>query len=76
VPLLAEYCGYDCHDDMHEALAFKFLRIEDCPITGSPRRKHTPETDSKEFATYVDSCIRLASEYGLWIPAPGEVMSA
>jgi hypothetical protein len=71
VPLIAEYCGYE-RDEMHEALAMKFLRIEDCPITGTPRRKHTPETNSKEFATYVDSCIRFAAELGVYVPQPGE----
>lgn len=69
---LAEYCGYD-PQEMHEALAMRFLRIEDCPITGAPRRKRTPETDSSEFADYVDHCIRLAAELGVVIPQPHEV---
>lgn len=72
VKLLAEHCGYD-PQEMHEALAFRFLRIEDCPITGAPRRKHTPETDSAEFAEYVDHCIRLAAELGVVIPDPHQV---
>ena len=53
---------------MHETLAMRFLRIEDCPITGAPRRKHTPKTDTKEFSEYVDHCIRLAAELGVVIP--------
>ena len=57
VPLIAESCGYE-KDEMHELLAMRFLRVEDDPVTGSPRRKHTPETDSKEFAEFVDCCIR------------------
>lgn len=72
VKLLAEHCGYDAQD-MHEALAMKFLRIEDCPITGVPRRKRTPHTDSQEFADYVDACIRLAAELGVVIPEPHAV---
>ena len=67
VALLAEHCGYD-HDDMHEALAMKFLRIEDCPVTGAPRRKRTPKTNTAEFAAYVDACIRLGAELGVVIP--------
>ena len=67
VKLFAEHCGYE-PDEMHEALAMRFLRIEDCPITGAPRRKRTPETDSTEFAEYVDRCIRLAAEHGCVIP--------
>jgi hypothetical protein len=72
VKILAEHCGYD-PQEMHEALAFRFLRIEDCPITGAPRRKHTPETDSTEFSEYVNHCIRLAAELGVVIPDANEV---
>lgn len=72
VPLIAEELGYD-KQECHEVLAFHFLRIEDCPVTGSPRRKRTPECDSAEFARYVDQCIRLAAEHGIVVPQPGEV---
>lgn len=72
VKLLAEHCGYE-RDEMHEALAMRFLRIEDCSITGAPRRKRTPQTDTEEFAQYLDSCIRLAAELGVVIPDPKDV---
>jgi hypothetical protein len=72
VPLLAEHCGYD-KQEMHELLAMRFLRIADDPITGSPRRTRTPKTNTKEFAEYVDACIRLATELGVYIPQPGEL---
>jgi len=72
VPLIADHCGYE-KDEMHELLAMRFLRIEDDPITGSPRRKHTPQTDTKEFGEYVDACMRFGAELGVYIPAPGEV---
>lgn len=73
VALIAEHCGYD-PDDMHEALAMKFLRIEDCPVTGAPRRTRTPKTNTKEFAEYVDGCVRFAAqELGVIIPAPNEI---
>jgi hypothetical protein len=71
VKVLAEHCGYDVQE-MHEALAFRFLRIEDCPITGAPRRKRTPETDTAEFSEYVNHCIRLAAELGVVIPDASE----
>lgn len=73
VPLIADYCGYE-RDDMHECLAMKFLRIEDDPITGAPRRRRTPATNTKDFAEYVDSCVRFATELGVYVPAPGEAM--
>ena len=72
VKLLAEHCGYDVQE-MHETLAMRFLRIEDCPVTGAPRRKRTPQTDSAEFAEYVNHCIRLAAELGVVIPDANEV---
>jgi hypothetical protein len=72
VKMLAEYCGYEL-EEMHQALAMKFLRIEDCPLTGAPRRKRTPKCDTKEFADYVDACVRLAAEHGVVIPDPNEV---
>jgi hypothetical protein len=72
VKLMAEHCGYE-PDEMHEALAFRFLRIEDDPITGSPRRKRTPKTNTAEFADYVDQCIRFAAELGVYVPQPGKV---
>ena len=72
VPLIAEHCGYE-KDEMHELLAMKFLRIENDPVTGSPRRKSTPETDTKEFSDYVDACIRLAAGLGVVIPEARQV---
>ena len=75
IRLVADHCGYE-PDEMHEALAFRFLRIEDDPITGSPRRKRTPKTDTKEFADYVDQCIRFGAELGVVIPGPNEAEGA
>ena len=66
---LGEQLGYD-RQEMHEVLAMHFLRIEDCPITGAPRRKRTPATDTAEFARYVDDCIRLAAEHGVVVEDP------
>ena len=66
---LAEHCGYE-RGEMHETLAMRFLRIEDCPFTGAPRRKRTPKCDSKEFSDYVDSCIRLAADLGVVVADP------
>lgn len=72
IKLVAEHCGYE-PDEMHEALAFRFLRIEDDPVTSSPRRQRTPKTSTKEFAEYVDQCIRFAAELGVYVPQPHEV---
>lgn len=69
VKMLADHCGYEV-DEMHEALAYRFLRIEDCPVTGAPRRKRTPDTNTSEFAEYVDACVRFGAELGVVIPDP------
>ena len=73
IALLAEHCGYE-PEEMHEALAMRFLRIEDDPWLHTPRRKHTPLTDTKEFGEYVDQCIRFAAlELGVVIPSANEI---
>lgn len=74
-PIIAEFCGYDV-DDLHEELAMKFLRLEDSPITGAPRRKRTPETNTAEFSEYVDQVIRFGVTLGCYIPAPGDAEAA
>lgn len=73
IPMLAEHCGYT-PDEMHELMAMKFLRIEDCPVTGSPRRQRTPKTNTAEFAEYCEQIrIFAATELGVVIPDPQQV---
>ena len=75
----AEQLGYDDPYELHEALAMKFLREDPDPITGSPRRRHTPDTDTVEFSTFTMQCrdflMRFCSEQGheFYIPLPNEV---
>jgi hypothetical protein len=71
VKMIAEFCGYE-PDEMHETLAMKFLRIEDDPILGTPRRQRTPKTNTAEFTEYIEQCRRLGAQLGLYIPDPGE----
>jgi hypothetical protein len=75
VKMLAEFCGYE-NDEMHETLAMRFLRIEDCPVTGAPRRARTPDQNTKEFSEYVDACVRFAAELGVVIPEASKVEAA
>ncbi len=75
IHLLSEHTGYE-PDEMHEALAFRFLRIDDCPITGAPRRQRTPKTNTAEFGDYLERCIRFAAELGVVIPEPTKVEAA
>lgn len=72
VKLLSDYTGYE-PEEMHELLAMKFLRTEDDPITGAPRRLRTPKLNTPEFATYVDQCIRFAAELGVVVPDANSV---
>lgn len=67
IKMLSDETGYE-PDEMHECLAMRFLRIEDDPITGAPRRKRTPKCDTSEFAAYVDQCVRFAATLGVVIP--------
>lgn len=72
VRILAEFCGYQ-PDEMHELLAMKFLRLDDDPITGQPRRLRTPTCNTAEFAQYIEQ-IRLwaASALDVHIPEAHE----
>lgn len=69
--VIAAFCeatGYE-PDEMHELLAYRFLRIEDDPLTGQARRKRTPKTNTQEFSDYVNQCQRFgATELGLEWP--------
>ena len=73
---IAAAAGYRRADayQLHDALAHKFLPLQPCPITGSPRRQRTPETDTAEFSAYCDQVIQWAAEtWGLVIPDPSTV---
>ncbi len=72
IAVIADHLGYE-KDELHELLAMRFLRLDDDPVTGSPRRKRTPKTDTAEFSEYVEQCVRFGAELGVVIPAPGEV---
>ena len=68
---IASCAGYRKQDayQLHDALAFKFLPLPPCPITGSPRRQRTPETNTEEFGVYLDQVIQWAAEtWGVVIP--------
>jgi hypothetical protein len=71
VAMMAEHCGYE-PEEMHEVLAMRFLRIEDDPILGTPRRQRTPKTNTAEFTEYIEQCRRLGAQLGLYIPDPWE----
>lgn len=77
--VMAEICacaGYRREDaaQLHDALAFKFLPLPPCPITGSPRRQRTPETDTAEFGVYLDQVIQWAAEtWGVVIPEAEQI---
>jgi len=60
----ARSLGYDVVEELHEAVAWKLLRIDDDPITGTPRRKRTPKLNSSEFKDYTDAVERVLLEYG------------
>lgn len=76
---MAEICscaGYRKADayQLHDALAHKFLPLPPCPLTGSPRRQRTPETDTEEFGVYLDQVIQWAAEtWGVVIPEASKV---
>lgn len=65
IPDIADACGYDDPDDfdqVHQSLAWKFLRIEDHPTLGYPRRRSTAKGDlsADEMTVYIQRCIDWA----------------
>jgi hypothetical protein len=73
VPIIAHWMGEPDENDAHNAIAFKFLRIEDHPITGAPRRKSTSRRAMTvpEFAEYLEKVMAYFTvEHGLLFPAP------
>lgn len=60
----AKSLGYDTPEEIHEACAWKLLRLPDDERTGTPRRHRTPKLNTKEFTDYMDATERLLIEYG------------
>nr|BDD43627.1 hypothetical protein 7 [Dehalococcoidia bacterium] len=70
VSMLAEFFGYD-HDEMHEALKWKFLQKPDAPV---PTVRSTRTLDTKEFIKFNKTIKRWAAvEFSFYIPDPNEV---
>lgn len=72
--LLAEHCGYT-REEMHEALKFKFLRMEaESDVRfGLPKVGSTAQLTNAEFLRYLEDVrIFAATELGLYIPEPNE----
>lgn len=60
----ARSLGYDDVEELHEAVAWKLLRLPDDERTGTPRRHRTPNLNTSEFKDYTDATERLLIEYG------------
>lgn len=80
VPDIAEACGYSDPDDwasVHESLAWKFLRLDDHPQLGYPRRRSTAKDDlsAEEMTRYISQCIEWAESSipGCRVRRPEEV---
>lgn len=64
IPDIARACGYTDPDDwygVHDALAWKFLRLPDSEF-GTPRRRSTAKDDlaQEEMTKYIDDVITYA----------------
>jgi len=77
VPLLSEHLGYD-KDEMHEALKYKFLRLDAEPdANGLVRMRGTSTLNTKEFTDLIEEVVTWAgAEFGVVIPLPNEVIEA
>jgi hypothetical protein len=80
VPDIALASGVDDPDEfesVHEALAWKFLKIADHPLYGYPRRRSTAkdDLDQAEMSAYVTQCIEWgeSSIPGCLVRRPDEI---
>jgi hypothetical protein len=80
VPDIALACGIDDPDEfeqVHQSLAWKFLRISDHPEFGYPRKRSTSKDDlsQDEITKYIDDCIQWAesSIVGCRVRRPNEI---
>lgn len=79
IPDIAQACGIadpDDYESIHDALAFKFLKLPDS-IFGTPRRRSTGKDDlsQEEISKYIDDVIQYAEAdiVGCRIRRPEEV---
>lgn len=80
IPDIAAACGYTDPEDfeaVHESLAWKFLKIENHPQFGYPRRRSTAKDDlsADEMSEYVSKCIEWAEAeiVGCKVRRPNEI---
>lgn len=71
LPLMAEHCGYESHQEQHEALKAAFDGKD-------PREKQRSMAEMKpeERRRFIDYAIRQAAELGLVIPEPRNSLDA
>ena len=75
IPILADYFGHDCAEDIHEDLKLKFNPIESKidstkKIGGSTTKLSTIDFYSAEDSYIERICRWAASEYDIYIPPP------
>lgn len=71
VGLTAEHFGYE-PEEMHTAFKLMFLRKHE---EGKPETvKSTTQLSTIEFSEYIEKCRQFASEEGVYIPDPKEVL--
>lgn len=76
IPILSEHLGYD-KDEMHEAIKYKFLRLDAEPDAhGLVRMRGTSVLNTKEFTDLIEEVVTWAwAEFGVVIPLPNEVIA-
>jgi hypothetical protein len=69
--ILSDEIGYD-HDEMHDALRYKFLQYEN--VKGLKTILSTTQLTTKEFEVFLSRIRRWAAmDMGIFIPKPNEV---
>lgn len=65
LPLMAEHCGYESHQEQHEDIKAAFYGV-----TPGEKTKSMAAMTREERSRFIDYAIRQAAEMGIVIPEP------
>ncbi len=76
IPLLCDFMGYN-DEEMHEAIKWKFLKKQSAPFPKFeeiPTVRSTTTLSTVEFEELMSKVRMWASEFGIYIPDPNEIL--
>lgn len=72
-------CPFASAEELHEALKYMFLGVESVDVPGGGTMERPATTtilNSKQFATYIESCKEWSAARGIYVREAGEEVTA